>query len=426
MLLEPFLLAFESLRDVFMILWDYWWIWVPLVLGMVTWETMVNYHSLQYVSDLKWVLLELRVPMEAHKSLKGMEQVFAAFHALPQPFPPKTLRMAFHAWKEKYFKGKVQDWLSLELVSISGEIHYYVRVLEESRNMVEAQIYAHYPDSEITQVSDYMAQLPMVLPTDEIDMTSMELALIKEDIYPIKTYPEFEEQGAGRDDVRRIDPLAPIAEAMTALTFGEYLGIQILIRPTNDSWVKKGQPVLDKLMGKTPKGLDPDLLEKGMRAVDEWLLGPGKKDEEKKDKPFNQLNPGLQETIKAMERSFSKLAFETGIRLLYVAPKDRYNKTRTGAVAAAFKQFATQALNGFKPGFMAEVRMGFNKEQKTLRNKRILHKRYKVREFPKVPFVLNTEELTTIWHFPDIGVKTPSLPRIDAKKGEAPAGIPIV
>ena len=40
-------------------------------------------------------------------------------------------------------------------------------------------------------------------------------------------------------------------------------------------------------------------------------------------------------------------------------------------------------------------------------------------------FVLNIEELATIYHIPDIGVKSPLLPRVEAKKGEPPVGLPI-
>ncbi len=425
--MDQLFLTLTSAQTAFSVLADYWWIWLPLVLVIACWEAFVHYNRLVHLAGLKWVLLEIRVPQEAHKSLNAMEQIFTSLHSIPMPWPPRDLEDYYNRWKSTYIQGKIPEWLSLEIVSISGEIHFYVRVLEESRHVVEAQIYAHYPDCEITPVADYTAQLPPFLPTADIDMSALELALIKEEIFPLKTYPEFEEQGAGKEDVKRIDPLAPLAESMSSLAFGEYLGVQILIRPTGDGWIKKGQPVLDKLMGKKPKE-QKDWLEKGFTAIDSALMGAGPVDEKKddKDKPFNTLNPGLQDTIKLIERGLSKLAFETGIRILYVAPRDRYNKSRIRSVAAAFKQFSSQALNGFRPGFGAEVYKGFNKETRTLYNKGLLYKRYRLREFPKNPFVLNTEELTTVFHFPDIGVKTPALPRIEAKKGEPPSGLPIV
>ena len=40
-------------------------------------------------------------------------------------------------------------------------------------------------------------------------------------------------------------------------------------------------------------------------------------------------------------------------------------------------------------------------------------------------YVLNTEELATIYHLPDMGVRAPLLPRVEAKRGEPPVGLPI-
>ena len=42
----------------------------------------------------------------------------------------------------------------------------------------------------------------------------------------------------------------------------------------------------------------------------------------------------------------------------------------------------------------------------------------------KPTFVFNTEELATIFHFPTIDVKTPMMPRVEAKRGVAPSNLP--
>jgi hypothetical protein len=43
----------------------------------------------------------------------------------------------------------------------------------------------------------------------------------------------------------------------------------------------------------------------------------------------------------------------------------------------------------------------------------------------KDAFVLNLEELATVWHLPGATVGTPTLPRIDSTKGVAPVNLPI-
>ena len=433
--MDQLFLIFDSLQITFIILGVYWWIWAPIVLFVVFYSVFELYNQFKYAATLKWVIIEIKVPQEAHKSLNAMEQIFTALHAIATPRAPKKLIDKYRKWKSQFIEGKVQDWLSLETVSISGEIHYYIRVIEKYRTLVEAQIYAHYPDSELSLVSDYLEQLPPELPTNDIDLTGVELGLIKNNAYPIKTYSEFEEEGAGKDDFKIIDPMAPLAEAMSSIGFGEYLVVQILIRSTGDKWIKESQIELDKLWERPVKAksnIIGSILTNIENVVGSIIGGAGgvpevKKEEKKEGKKFSELGPGLQDIIKAMEASFSKLAFETGIWVVYIAPRDRFKGSdRVRMIAAAFKQFSSQSFNGFKPSYEVDIEKGFRKEAKSQHRRPIFWRRYKSREFPHKPFVLNTEELTTVFHFPDIGVKTPALPRIEAKKGEAPHNLPIV
>lgn len=58
---------------------------------------------------------------------------------------------------------------------------------------------------------------------------------------------------------------------------------------------------------------------------------------------------------------------------------------------------------------------------------------YKRRSFFSVPFkhlngkpyVLTTEELATVFHFPGATATTPTLTRVPSKKAEAPANLPL-
>ena len=58
-------------------------------------------------------------------------------------------------WYDKYRKGKVRDWFSLEMVSIEGQIRFFIRTSAIYKNVIEAQLYAQYPDVEIYEVPDY-------------------------------------------------------------------------------------------------------------------------------------------------------------------------------------------------------------------------------------------------------------------------------
>ncbi|MBI2062177.1 MAG: hypothetical protein HYT64_00565, partial [Candidatus Yanofskybacteria bacterium] len=240
-----FSFVLNSLQTVLWFLVGYWWIYLPVLLFLVLTGVYESYTKLKYIKAIKWVLLELKIPQDPGKSPKATEQIFAALHGtLPPPIK----------WRDKFFKGKMVDWVSLEIVGIGGEIHFYIRTTEQFKKLVQSQIYAQYPDSEITEiVDDYVNLLPASLPDDNNDLWGSEMILSKEDFYPIRTYPEFEEKSSGPDYVKRIDPLASLAEVMSSLEAGEFLGVQLLIRPTGDGWVKKGQSEMDKLQGKKPK-----------------------------------------------------------------------------------------------------------------------------------------------------------------------------
>ncbi|MEK9157994.1 MAG: hypothetical protein AAB638_02295, partial [Patescibacteria group bacterium] len=347
--------ALDTFQLAFWIVLSYWWIWAPVMLLLILLANLESLNRAKYLANLKWVMLEFKVPRTTRHSPKAMEQIFLALHSMPgMPKVPKSVGDRYKAWKDRFLNGKVPEWFSLEILGTGGEIHFYIRILEQYRNLVESQIYAYYPESEITEVIDYMSSLPTSMPNEEFDVAGAEVGLVKEDTYPILTYESFEEAKGNKDDAVRIDPLAPLAEALSVLNIGEYLGIQFLLRSADDSWVKKGQAVLDKIFDK-PKPTVVNPVEGALNTFEAGVKSafgnvPAEKKEEKKEgKSFGQLNPGMQDVVKAIEQSFSKLGFQTGIRIFYTARRDRFNGSgRIGMVFGALKGFSSQALNGFK------------------------------------------------------------------------------
>ncbi len=370
---------------------------------------------MNYRANIKWVTLQLSVPRETRKSPKATEQIFAALHTV-------TAKVKL---KDKFWKGKVSDWFSFEIVSIGGDIHFVLRVIEAHRNLLESQIYAQYPDAEIFEVDDYMADYPDFMPNDQYDTTGGELILTKPDAYPIRTYPEFEEEHAGKDDLKRLDPLASLSQSMAILLPGELMAVQVLIKSADDKWAKEAQKEVDKLLGKKPK-IEYGLIGKAIMTIDGLMFpssGEVKKDE--KEPTMTSITFGKQEQIKAIDRSTAKLGFSTNIRFIYFAERAKFNKGRVAGVTGAFKQLSSQALNGFKVDSDTKPDGKWPiKPLMEFRRKKKLYKKFKNRAFAAKSYVLNTEELATIYHFPDIGIESP-LPRIEAKKGEPPANLPI-
>lgn len=421
--------AFKSALKIFL---DYWWVITPVALFFIFRELWLDYVRIKYVNSIKWVLLDIRIPKEVQKSPKAMEQIFAGLHGTESKLN----------FIKKWFRGEVSDRFSLEIIGKGGQVHFLVRTPEKYRNLVEAQIYAQYPDAEIIEVEDYTASLPSKIPSVDYDIWGTELILTKEDAYPIRTYPYFFEEAKEEE---RIDPLASFSEILSSLSPDENIWIQVLISPVNDKWKDDGEKLVEKLIGKkvepTARGI---VLEEARswyevtrETLYEFFFGPSetkgvsKKAEKSLENLMLYLTPGQREVVFAIEKNIAKLGFNTLIRFIYWAKSDIFSSTNKAAVIGAFKQFNTQNLNGFKNNkkISPSIDYFFVKRREFYRKIKLLNN-YKKRYFPlrsffKRSFVFNTEELATIYHIPGKIVEAPAMPRIEAKKGEPPSGLPV-
>jgi hypothetical protein len=69
----------------------------------------------------------------------------------------------------------------------------------------------------------------------------------------------------------------------------------------------------------------------------------------------------------------------------------------------------------------------FFKKQRIAFRKTLLMSAYKARRIKvgKTPFILNIEELATLWHFPMSHVKTPLVMKAEGKRAEPPSTLPV-
>lgn len=424
----------DTFKTALNIILEYWWIIAPVALFFILRELWLDYVRTKYIDSLKWTILEVKIPKEVQKTPKAMEQIFAGLLGID-----KTPNFV-----EKWFKGQLNGWFSLEIIGKGGKIHFLIRTLEKFRNLVEAQIYAQYPDAEIAEVEDYTADLPSKIPSKDYDAWGTEFSLTKEDAYPIRTYPYFFEEAKEEE---RVDPLASLFEILSNITPDEHIWIQVLISPAGEEWKEKGEKLVEKLIGKkvsrTKQGIILEeahgWLDAARETLHDLFFGPAKdeKDRAPEDKYKSleslmlYLSPGQREVVSAIEKNIAKLGFNTLIRFVYWGRADVFIKANSSAVIGAFKQFNTLNLNGFKPNNKTKTYIDyfFKKRREFYRKVKILNN-YKRRYFPhrrffSRGFVLNIEELASIYHIPGKIVEAPTMPRIEAKKGGPPSGLPI-
>jgi len=141
------------------------------------------------------------------------------------------------------------------------------------------------------------------------------------------------------------------------------------------------------------------------------------------------LTPGEKNAIEAIENKASKLGFECKMRLIYISPLEKYSAARcVSQVFGSIKQFTALDLNGFKPDGRTKTTIQYLLiNYRTARRRRRIVSAYKFRSGVRGHnyFILNTEELATIWHFPDKFIKTPLLQKTSTKKAEAPTSLPV-
>jgi hypothetical protein len=344
----------------------------------------------EYLARQRWVMLRINVPRNNEKTPLAAEQMFASLYGIAKK--GKMLREA----------GNVQDHISFEIVSAGKYVSFYVMTPANLRDFVEGQIYAQYPTVEIHEVPDYSTSL-----SPQSVVIGTNLTLLRDDVYPIKTFPNFE-----------VDPLAAITAVLSKMDLPEdQIWIQILIRPYRLEWRKRGLNYVRAVRSGRTKGSLARALLGGIARffvdlVSAAISGPVGKEKKEERKIETSLSAAIEQELKAVEAKSAKLPYEVKINIVVAAKDSLTARERLKAVVGTFHQFTLLNINGFVEGPLITDR------NKILQN-------YRNRTFEdKKSYVLNTEEIASIFHLPNASVETPNIVWAGTKKGEPPANLP--
>jgi hypothetical protein len=398
---------------------------IPVILIYILILLWVRYIQMKYIANLKSFLFEIKIPKDIQKSPLAMEIILGYMQA-----------SGAATYTEAYLLGKVVGWFSLELVSIEGQVHFYIWSSEPKfKKILEAQIYAQYPTVEVYEVppaDDYTRKF--VYDPAKKSIWGIQYKLGKPDPYPIKTYVDYALDKDQKDEYK-IDPMTAVLEFLGSVGKGQQVWMQILIRKHGDEGLKD-----HRLRKKEDwKGQALEEINKIRAAatppVKEGQLYPG----------FPNPTKGQTETIAAIERSLSKIPFDTMIRGFYLADNEAFNPAYIAGLLTMTKQYNSQSLNSFKTGKFTDTSDAYKdwctifpflkKGRLELQEKyrKYMFSAYRLRSFFYPPyknhrgksFILNTEELATLYHFPGNVSATPTLAKIPSKKSEPPANLPI-
>ncbi len=373
----------------------------------------------------KFVLLAVDIPRDNTRTPQAVEQILATLWGSYTPVD----------WKDVLWYGRRQLPYSFEIVSLGGYIQFLIYTPAEYKDLVESAVYSQYPDTEIIEVEDYTQHSPYKFPVKGWSMWGCEFELTKNHAYPLKTYTKFEHKGAKEFS----DPLAGILEIFAKIKKGEQIWFQIVINPIDDSWqddVQMEAKILSKVEGavKKKKGIrglfsfgNKHQTASGMPNSDFYQVSDG----QSLPSYIQYLTPGEKSIIEAVQNKASKTGFLTTIRYIYIARDECFNKAcGIAGIIGAMKQFSVPDMNSLVPSPKASVvRSGIRSGKNFISIQNKLLSAYKMRQLgitDRTRFVLNTEEIATIWHFPGDDVKAPLVKKTEFKVLDPPANLPVL
>lgn len=259
---------------------------------------------------------------------------------------------------------KPEELISFEIVGLKEEIAFYVSCTKKVRDLVEKQIHGAYPFADIKEQDE----VNIFNEKGKVEFTSLKFKHAQ--YLPIKTYKDLPTDG-----------LSLITSAFSKMGNGEGAILQILIHPEGGGWKKKGKKFISN---EKKREADPQKATYGHDPKE----------------------------MEAITTKVEKPGFRVSIRMVVSAPNAVTAESHLSNIKGAFAQFAS-AYNKFKkPWFFV---------------KHLFMLDFIYRYMPAFGFgtcLLNTEELASIFHFPNKTVETHHIKWLIAKNAPAPNLIP--
>ncbi len=397
--------------------------WIPFV--WILWygisEIWLLSRQDKYAPTITYVLLSINIPRLNEQTPKAVEHIFT--HIAGTYSSPN--------FKEKWLLGKFTPAFSFEYASIDGYTQFVVRVPIQFRDLIEASIFSQYPDIEINEIADYTKNVPQRFPDPEWDCWGTEFTLAKDSAFPLRTYAQFEHELSGELK----DPLSTLLETLSRLKRGEQVWLQILVYPRDQTWIQESAKVAAKMKGREIKKKPPmwqNVVEEGFSLLTAGIsqvvgVGTEKGEVKKEDSRVPNLSPGEKRVLESVEEKMSKMGFGVKIRFVYVGKRNVFRKgPMISMVRGALGLFGSLDGNSLKNYGKAAPKTDYFWQRWSAEEKKTtIIQRFSERSSSGAErFILNAEELASLWHFPQILVKAPLIKKVESRKVEPPFTLP--
>ena len=294
------------------------------------------------------------------------------------------------------------DHFSFEIVANKKKIAFYVVAPYNMARFVEQSINAQYPDAFLEEVSDYNIFTP------QSAVVAGTLKTKRNFVFPLKTFQKME-----------IDPMNSVINVMSKLDENEGLAIQYVVRSAHKRWHRKIYLIKRKL--RQTQSLTQALYIARLNPVDYYLreffsvLSYKSKSNQGETQGYNQFRVTSmeEEMMKGIEEKNSKAGLDVNLRVIV-------STTDKGKAALYLSNLA----NAFGQYNYYEYGNSFSNVINTWNQHKIVNGFIHRRFDEGVKFLLNTEELTGLYHLPLKNAETPNILWLTARSAAAPAEVP--
>jgi type IV secretory pathway TraG/TraD family ATPase VirD4 len=371
---------------------------------------------MNFKRSLDLVFLRVLIPKKDSKDDKGGDAEHEQFGSGKEFKKITGIMVHFLENLQVLFSRKIkrrmigQDFFSLEYAMIDGELNFFMVVPRAVRELAEKQITGFYKDAVIDQVPDYNIF--------KKGNRSGGTYLILEKSYaePLLTFQKLESE-----------TINPILNAFSKINLDEGAAVQIMLRPVRPGWRKKCRKLADALFTRKnvkwfshPFSFLANMLGIIVRGPQsEYLASQGEDGNIKA-----QVTQNIQDMVKLIADKSEHCGFDSVVRIVASAPSQPRVKSILRSIRASFEQFNAPSHNSlyyteyhserkiinafifrnFKRGFIAWMKILLRLE-KTM--------------------ILGSEEVASIYHFPDIRYNPSTIVKWqDFKVEPAPQNIP--
>lgn len=301
--------------------------------------------------------------------------------------------------------------ISLEIVYDKGQVSFYAVTYNDYVTLISQQITSNYPDAEVKIISreEYGDIKPV-----GYTLRAASIYKANDDIYPIKTYKYFED-----------DPLSSLTNNIGNLKKTDHAVFQLIIKPVGSSWNRTAKKAASEVAkGSYKKGLKGGLLITIIQSIlspfywiaqrlinNEPSAGDSGAPGASSGDSYKIFNQAEQEAQKMVGESAGQPGFQASVRILVASDTPESAESGLYNLVSAMNIYTDEYNNKLDNPQIIENMFAF-----FFTPIRYLAFRLRLVGLLQTKSMFSTDELSTLYHFPDINYnKSPIIKWLEYK-----------